>query len=256
VTVEPPAGDLDLFLLTEATQQGECTDTTSGPPPFTTTASFTRRLHAQLRVACDLADRRTRTGAAGGPVVRERYRCPHPLLQFTSSGTAKSVTVGRRTTTHEWAEQVREARFPSDTIEVTVEMDPAGKKLLFAHWDGTDLLTTFEATEVVTSSSGTRTIPDSWAGPFRFHPIGTFERGLSDTAGAIRAPGSDIPMLAFPVVGLPYEFGDGRTYVGGSFNASRQPRSPNSYFRTPRVCRDDAAERFEVRWELRRRPTQ
>ena len=121
VTVEEPSGDLDLFLATDASQQGECTSTFSGPPSSTTTASFTRQLHAQLRAACALEDRRAdRPGAFGGKVIIEQYLCRHPLLSFTSSGSARSVTVGRRSSTREWIERLQNASLTEDATRVSV----------------------------------------------------------------------------------------------------------------------------------------
>jgi hypothetical protein len=256
VTVEEPSGDLDLFLATDASQQGECTSTFSGPPSSTTTASFTRQLHAQLRAACALEDRRAdRAGAFGGKVIIEQYLCRHPLLSFTSSGSARSVTVGRRSSTREWIERLQNASLTEDTTRVSVELDPVSRTMMFVHWEGTDLLTRTEISEDITSSGRTRHSTRTEAEPFRFYPIGTFESRYAAAPGTLRATGFDIPMLVFPGFGLPYEFGDGKIYVGGSFTASRQARSQNSYFRIPPVCRKDTSERFEIRWEIRRRPS-
>ena len=256
VTVEEPSGDLDLFLATDASQQGECTSTFSGPPSSTTTASFTRQLHAQLRAACALEDRRAdRAGAFGGKVIIEQYLCRHPLLSFTSSGSARSVTVGRRSSTREWIERLQNASLTEDTTRVSVELDPVSRTMMFVHWAGTDLLTRTEISEDITSSGRTRHSTRTEAEPFRFYPIGTFESRYAAAPGTLRATGFDIPMLVFPGFGLPYEFGDGKIYVGGSFTASRQARNQNSYFRIPPVCRKDTSERFEIRWEIRRRPS-
>jgi hypothetical protein len=127
--------------------------------------------------------------------------------------------------------------------------------MMFVHWAGTDLLTRTEISEDITSSGRTRHSTGTEAEPFRFYPIGTFESRYAAAPGTLRATGFDIPMLVFPGFGLPYEFGDGKIYVGGSFTASRQARNQNSYFRIPPVCRKDTSERFEIRWEIRRRPS-
>lgn len=256
VKVVPPEADVELSLATDASQSGECSSWESGPPKVTITGSFTRRLHAQLNAACRLEDRRNRTDDSGEAVIVEDYVCDRPLLSFTYAGSAKSVaTSSRGTTTHEWVERMADPRLADSAIRVVVWLDPATRKVKFARWEGADLPTSLEVSEAITTlragSQTTRRVTDTRESPpFRFYPIGTFSPQLSSAADMQRATGFDIPMVVFPVVGLPYEFGDGVQSLGGSSTGTRPARSQNSYFSIPRVCRSEASETFEIRWEL------
>lgn len=258
VEVVPPEGDLELFLTTDASQQGECTSRQSAPPPpSTTTASFSRHLHAQVRAACTLKDQRKRD-LEGEQLIRADYVCDHPMLSFTYAGTAKSVTVStRRTTTQEWVEKMADPKRAERAANVTVWSDPVTRKVRYASWDGLDLWTTVEVVQVRTTSSGssqtTQRLTDTDVAPFRFYPIGTVAPDFAHLFEPQRATGFDIGMLVFPTPGLPYQFGDGVKYLGGSQTGTRPPRSQNTYFARPPTCDKEASETFEIRWELSRR---
>lgn len=256
VTVAPPTGDLELVLVTDATQQGECKDTQSGPPPSTTTSSFARRLHAQYRVTCNLDSRRDGTGALNERVIRERYVCTDPLLTFTYTGSAESVRVSRtRSSNTRWTETLADASLVGDAPHVTVELDPATRKVESAAWGPIVVARSIAVTRRRTSAGGSGSAPqesiDTSRHPFTFIPPGTFAAPLSSSPFAMRAPGP-IPMIAGPVVGLPIEFGDGSTYVGGTFSTTPPP-THDLYFDHPPVCGKEASQNWTLRWEVRRR---